>query len=129
MIDGYGRFAHTMYGNEWMLNGRVHVTLSRSHPYANSAGSALRYRLLVMYFLGRVIPKNEHVHHIDGDSTNDSLDNLVVLGASYHGRYHCALDEVACWEDGVLYEIDGLEAISWPAYRLGAVISTRPISL
>lgn len=30
----------------------------------------------------------EHIHHIDGDRTNDSLDNLMIIGPSEHAVLH-----------------------------------------
>lgn len=36
----------------------------------------------------RFLTRLEHVHHIDENELNDSLDNLVVLSAEEHGRKH-----------------------------------------
>lgn len=36
----------------------------------------------------KFIPRQLHIHHIDEDSTNDSLDNLVVLTSVDHGKLH-----------------------------------------
>ena len=41
--------------------------------------------------LGRYLTKDEHVHHIDLDPTNNSPNNLVVLNPSEHGRLHTLL--------------------------------------
>jgi len=35
-------------------------------------------------YIGRPLKKNEHVHHIDGDKSNNNLDNLALLTASEH---------------------------------------------
>lgn len=34
------------------------------------------------------IPKGFHVHHIDGDHSNNSLDNLMLIKGSDHQAYH-----------------------------------------
>ena len=39
-------------------------------------------------FLGRKLDRREHVHHIDGDYTNNDLSNLEVLSASVHAKLH-----------------------------------------
>lgn len=36
----------------------------------------------------RFLPRSAHVHHIDEDTSNDALDNLVVLDAGEHLRRH-----------------------------------------
>lgn len=36
------------------------------------------------------IPKGYHVHHIDGDKSNNSIDNLALITASGHERLHGA---------------------------------------
>lgn len=43
-------------------------------------------RLLLESSMGRRLADDEHVDHIDGDLTNDSLGNLQVLKASEHGK-------------------------------------------
>jgi hypothetical protein len=37
--------------------------------------------------LGRKLNTNEHVHHIDGNGLNNSLDNLVVMKSHIHSSY------------------------------------------
>lgn len=109
--------------------GRVRVTLHPSHPYAYRAGWAYRYRLLVQYELGRKLLDNEHVNHIDGRIDNDRLDNLEVMGAEYHGRYHAALIDVAGYRDnsGRFIEHDVNDVSIHNVNRYAAVISPRDI--
>jgi hypothetical protein len=47
----------------------------------------LRSRLLYSHFVAP-IPKGYHIHHIDGDQTNDRLENLQCLSASDHRKLH-----------------------------------------
>lgn len=70
--------------------GRACVTLHVRHPYANSAGWQRLYRFLVMEALGEVLDPMSHVHHANGKKVDDSVDNLEVLAASYHGRTHAS---------------------------------------
>lgn len=37
---------------------------------------------------GKTIPKGYHVHHVDGDETNDRPSNLQLLTAADHNRVH-----------------------------------------
>ena len=45
-------------------------------------------RLLMALHLGRSLDKNEVVHHLDEDPTNDSIDNLQIMSRSDHSRIH-----------------------------------------
>lgn len=54
--------------------------------------SALAHRELVAAALGRPLLPGEVVHHIDGDATNNTLDNLVVLPSqAYHAHAESVL--------------------------------------
>lgn len=35
-----------------------------------------------------ILKDNEHVHHIDGDFTNNNIENLVVIDIREHGKIH-----------------------------------------
>ena len=50
-----------------------------------------RARRLMKRVLRRLLHRNEHVHHKDGDPTNNSLENLEILSASAHSSYHAKL--------------------------------------
>lgn len=49
------------------------------------------YRKLAEKKLGRKLKEDEVVHHIDGDHTNNNLDNLEVMNEAEHTRLHVAL--------------------------------------
>lgn len=59
-------------------------------------GSSLTYaRWLMEQHLGRALSPDEVVHHINGDATDDRLENLQVLTRSEHIRLHRAELEAA----------------------------------
>ena len=45
-------------------------------------------RILMEESLGRPLEPYEDVHHIDGDKTNNSIDNLEVVIHGEHQRHH-----------------------------------------
>lgn len=45
-------------------------------------------RWLMEQHLGRQLERTEHVHHRDGDKTNDVLENLEVVPAGEHAAHH-----------------------------------------
>lgn len=46
------------------------------------------HRAVMEKHLGRKLSRDEHVHHIDGDRTNNDISNLVVLTRGEHSKIH-----------------------------------------
>jgi hypothetical protein len=57
------------------------------HPVANADGYALEHRMVV-YDAGISIPHGHHVHHLNGNKTDNRLENLAVLPESDHHKQH-----------------------------------------
>lgn len=45
-------------------------------------------RFLMEQHLGRELTKDEDVHHIDGDKTNDTIENLEIISKKEHNKHH-----------------------------------------
>lgn len=64
------------------------------YPGARPDGRVLEHRYVVQEAIRRPLEPNETIHHIDGDKTNNSIDNLEIWIGN-HGRgirqedYHC----------------------------------------
>lgn len=51
-----------------------------SYPHKTINGVKKRlHRHIMEEHLGRMLEPNEHVYHLNGDSKDNSLDNLVVI--------------------------------------------------
>ena len=46
------------------------------------------HRLVIENHLGRELTANEHVHHINGDITDNCLENLEVMERGEHTTIH-----------------------------------------
>lgn len=69
------------------ITSRGYVRVYRpGHPMADRWGYALEHRY-VMWESG-VDPTGKHVHHINGDKTDNGLENLEVVDVSEHHRHH-----------------------------------------
>ncbi len=38
------------------------------------------------------VPKERHIHHLDGDHTNNSIDNLCIMSEADHRKHHALLN-------------------------------------
>ncbi len=69
--------------------GYMTVYMANTHPYYNGYCGRLREHILVMEnHLGRAMEKGEVVHHIDGNKTNNDIDNLDLCTVQEHNACH-----------------------------------------
>ena len=78
------------YNTVWKYG---YVTINRDNRrtlllVGDTKRSSTQYaRYLLSVKLGRFLTKDETVDHIDGDKTNDNLDNLQILSSSENTRF------------------------------------------
>lgn len=80
-------------GNPHWIHG---LALAREQPYCAKAFREMRRLVLARdqhscVFCGET-NKKLHVHHLDGNPTNNAAANLVTLCALHHKRIHAAMD-------------------------------------
>lgn len=83
------------------------------HPLAHRSGIVYLHRHVASEKLGRWLRPDEHVHHLDGDKSNNTPDNLVVMTSSEHSHQHhgTVVDATCRWcgnpfrpsQNGVVY--------------------------
>lgn len=74
----YRRLLRSRFVMEAMLNG---ISQEDYHRILQSCDSSLLEGL-------QFIPREVHVHHLDGDALNDTPGNLCLMDPSDHGREH-----------------------------------------
>ncbi len=67
--------------------GRIAVYVP-DHPAANNRGYIQRSRYRMEKIIGRRLKTEEHVHHKDGDKTNDADENLEIKMIGDHTKHH-----------------------------------------
>ena len=75
-------------GVSYKANGYVEYTIG------DTAGKSVHV-VLIEDRIGRKILPDEVVHHIDGDRSNNDLDNLALMTRTAHSRLHRFEDELA----------------------------------
>lgn len=70
--------------------GDYNYVLVPEHPSATENGYVLEHRIVMENHLGRLLKKEEVVHHKDGNRKNNHIDNLEVLSNNYHAAMHTA---------------------------------------
>lgn len=57
----------------------------KGHPRADRWDNVYEHFVIAEEILGKDLPKNAVIHHIDGDGMNNSLNNLIICeNQSYH---------------------------------------------
>lgn len=74
----------------------------RTDGYIQITGNGLNileHRYVMTQYLGREIHKWEHVHHKNGDRSDNNLDNLELLTIREHGKLHSRERDLSTWTD------------------------------
>lgn len=69
-------------------NGYKMVKAPKGHKRADCKGYIREHRLAMEQHIGRMLNKDEIVHHKDGDKLNNSIENLEIMTLSDHAAHH-----------------------------------------
>lgn len=75
------------------LDGYV-LLLAPDHPSADPNGYVKEHRLVMEKSLGRILSRDELVHHKDENKGNNDVSNLEVMSRSEHIRLHHSLNRI-----------------------------------
>lgn len=89
--------------------GKYNYVLLPEHPNATKHGYVLEHRVIVENNIGRLLKKNEFVHHINGKTKDNRFENLSIVLDSEHAKNHMyaqgmRMVRLKCPECGVFFE-------------------------
>ena len=62
---------------------------AKNHPHADKNGYYMEHRLVVERYLQRFLKTEEVVHHLDGNKSDNELDNLMLFSTQKaHASFH-----------------------------------------
>jgi len=72
-----------------IYDGKRKLIFCPKHPNPDHSGIyCYEYRLIIEKHLGRYLNKNEIVHHINNDVTDNRIENLQLMTQSEHIKLH-----------------------------------------
>jgi hypothetical protein len=81
-IGDQRRFARKKHNNGYIL------VYAPDNPNSDKHGFILEHRLVMESVIGRPLTKDEYVHHINGNKSDNRPENLMITNMREHAKIH-----------------------------------------
>lgn len=71
-------------GKRVQKNGYITISIGNKKYY--------EHRLVMEEYLGRKLKRTEHIHHINGNKTDNRIENLQLVERNAHARHHAKIN-------------------------------------
>jgi len=80
--------------------GRKYILIHQpEHPFSSKRGYVRKHRLVMEEHIGRPVEKHEIVHHKNGDTLDNRIENLELMTRVEHCRLHVKDNVHRRWEE------------------------------
>ena len=76
-------------GGRYIASNGYVMILNPTHRSANCRGYIYEHRVIMEQYLGRPLEEWEDVHHLNGDTQDNRIENLQLLTHREHSRLTC----------------------------------------
>jgi hypothetical protein len=91
-------YGHISYQIPRKNGNKYKLVYKPNHPRRDHRGYVREHRLVMEESIGRYLLPSEVVHHIDGNTLNNSLDNLELLDKREHDKRNTKLNVHKRWQ-------------------------------
>lgn len=82
-----GNIILILKGGKYIAHGYIMIHKPK-HLTSNKQGYIPEHRYIMEKSINRYLKKNEIVHHINGDTFDNRIENLFIHSRSSHAYYH-----------------------------------------
>lgn len=86
-----GNKNHNWRGGKRTVKEGYVLVYAPDHPNCHKDGTMYEHQIIMEKYIGRLLKKGEVVHHINGNRSDNRMENLMLLTNSDHAKLHALI--------------------------------------